>query len=132
MKKIFSIVTATLITILTKAQGNIPSQNANIDYSVLKVCVALSVAFLFMVFILTLLKRIFEYRLKNKIIDKGIPENIASSANQRHTDEESIIAVKWFAILTGIGVGLTVIYYTQPLGLHSLAIMAFSIALSFL
>jgi len=34
--------------------------------------------------------------------------------------------------LTGIGLGLTIINYTLPLGIHSFAIIAFSIAASFL
>jgi hypothetical protein len=31
-----------------------------------------------------------------------------------------------------LGAGLMIVNYTQPLGIHSLAIMAFSISLSFL
>ena len=79
------------------------------------------------------MKRIFEHRLKNKIVDKGISDNIAQSILATHTPEDNKYAnVKWFAILAGIGIGLTGVNYTQPLGFHSLAIMAFSISLSFL
>ena len=39
---------------------------------------------------------------------------------------------KWFAMLAGTGVGLTLVNYTMPLGVHSIAIMSFSIAASFL
>jgi hypothetical protein len=85
-----------------------------------------------MYFILTVLKRILEHRLKNKIIDKGISENIASSILQTTPTEGRNAYIKWFAILAGIGLGLTGVNYTQPLGFHSLAIMAFSISLSFL
>ena len=46
--------------------------------------------------------------------------------------EDRNINIKWFAILTGIGMGLTIINYTLPLGIHPLAIIAFSIAASFL
>jgi hypothetical protein len=79
------------------------------------------------------MKRIFEHRLKNKIVDKGISENIAHSILETKATEDNKYAnVKWFAILAGIGLGLTGVNYTQPLGFHSLAIMAFSISLSFL
>ncbi|HKC37674.1 MAG TPA: hypothetical protein VKB95_16470, partial [Chitinophagaceae bacterium] len=65
--------------------------------------------------------------------DKGISENIAHSILETKTTEDNKYAnVKWFAILAGIGMGLTGVNYTQPLGFHSLAIMAFSISLSFL
>jgi len=40
--------------------------------------------------------------------------------------------IKWFLVLTGLGLGLTIISMTLPLGIHSMAIMSFSIALSFL
>jgi len=86
-----------------------------------------------MYFIINIMKRIFEHRLKNKIVDKGISENIAQSILASQTTEDNKYAnVKWFAILAGIGLGLTGVNYTQPLGFHSLAIMAFSISLSFL
>ncbi len=85
-----------------------------------------------MIFILTILKRILEYRLKNKIVEKGIAENVASSILQTSTNENRYINIKWFAILAGMGAGLIIVNYTQPLGIHSLAIMAFSISLGFL
>ena len=73
-----------------------------------------------------------DYRLKNKIIDKGISEELASSLLHVDPNESKNINIKWFAILAGIGTALTIIYYTLPLGIHSLAIMAFCIAASFL
>ena len=83
-------------------------------------------------FILAIIKKIIDYRLKNKIVDKGISENIASSILQTTPHEGINANIKWFAILAGIGAGLMLVNYTQPLGFHSVAIMAFSISLSFL
>jgi hypothetical protein len=85
-----------------------------------------------MLFILTVAKRIMDYRLKNKIIEKGIPENIISSILQTNPKEDRNLNIKWFAILSGLGIGLIIVNYTQPLGIHSLAIMAISISTSFL
>jgi hypothetical protein len=65
-------------------------------------------------------------------VEKGIPENIASSILQTSPNENRNINIKWFALLTGLATGLTIIYYTLPLGIHSLAIMAFCIAAGFL
>jgi hypothetical protein len=51
---------------------------------------------------------------------------------QTNPNENRNVNIKWFAVLTGLGAGLTIIYYTLPFGIHSLAIMAFCIAASFL
>lgn len=134
MKKLVTIATVIFAALITNAQGNNPpGQNSNIDYqAIYNICAAIFVVFLFMVFILAILKWILEYRLKNKIVDKGIPENIASSILQTSNRENRHANIKWFALLAGIGAGLTLVNYTLPLGVHSLAIMTFSISLSFL
>ena len=85
-----------------------------------------------MLFIINVLKRILEYRLKNKIIDKGISETVAASILQSNSGENKNANIKWFSILAGIGIGLTFVNFSKPFGFHSLAIMAFSISLSFL
>ena len=79
------------------------------------------------------MKRILEHRLKNKIVDKGISENMAQSIlATRPTEDNKNANIKWFAILAGIGLGLMGVTLTRPFGFHSLAIMAFSISFSFL
>ena len=83
-------------------------------------------------FILAIMKRIMDNRLKNKIMDKGVPDSIVSSIFRTNPKEDLNLNVKWFAILAGLGIALTAIHYTMPLGIHSLAIMAFCIAGSFL
>jgi hypothetical protein len=70
--------------------------------------------------------------LKNKIVDKGISENLVASVLQTTTKQDGNLNIKWFSILAGIGAGLTIVNYTLPLGIHSLAIMFFSTAASFL
>ena len=102
------------------------------DEDVFRTFSVIAVLLSFMFFILAVLKKIFEYRLKNKIVEKGINENIASSILQTTSKEGIHINIKWFAILAGLGAGLMIVNYTQPLGIHSLATMAFSISLSFL
>ena len=128
MKKIVTVVLAGLITTAASAQDNYPRIGGEVFRAVAVIFVLLS----FMVFIISILKRIFEYRLKNKIVEKGIAENIASSILQTDARENNDINIKWVALLAGLGAGLTVVNYTMPLGIHSLAIMSFCIALSFL
>lgn len=103
-----------------------------IDKEIFNICATIFTVGLFMIFILAIVKRVMDYRLKNKIVEKGIPENVISSILQTNPKEDRNINIKWFAILAGMGTGLTIIYYTLPLGIHSLAIMAFCIAAGFL
>jgi hypothetical protein len=130
MKKVITIIAAGLVSFTVNAQNNLDME---FRPEVFRSVVAIFVVGMFMYFIINIMKRIFEHRLKNKIVDKGISENIAQSILASQTTEDNKYAnVKWFAILAGIGIGLTGVNYTQPLGFHSLAIMAFSISLSFL
>ena len=129
MKKTITIAFVTLMPFLASAQDrDLPG----IDKGIFRICATIFLIGLFMVFILSILKRFLEHRLKNKIVDKGIPENIASSILQDTTKEDGNVNVKWFAILAGLGAGLLIVNYTQPLGIHSLAIMSFCISASFL
>lgn len=129
MKKIISllVVTTTPFTINAQNTGTV-----YIDKEMFNVFATIFVVGLLMIFILAILRRVMDYRLKNKIVEKGIPETVASSILQTNPKEDRSINIKWFSILTGIGIGLTITYYTLPLGIHSLAIMAFCIAASFL
>jgi hypothetical protein len=134
MKKILAIIPASLLGYVANAQDNgQPVYLMRYDSEMFQIAATIFVVGMFMYFIINIMKRIFEYRLKNKIVDKGISENIAQSILETKTTEDNKYAnVKWFSILAGIGIGLTGVNYTQPLGFHSLAIMAFSISLSFL
>jgi hypothetical protein len=83
-------------------------------------------------FTITLVKYILEHRLKNKIIDRGISEELATSLLEKNQHNKTDDAIKSAILLFGMGMGLVICYYTSPLNLHSLAIMAISIALSYL
>ena len=128
MKKITTITMACAASMFAKADDfglNGPE--------VMRVVAVILIIGMFMYFILTIMKRILDNRLKHKIVDKGISDNIAQSLLETKTTEESKHAnVKWFALLAGIGIGLMAVNFTEPIGIHSLAIMAFSISLSFL
>lgn len=112
----------------------VSAQNGNFQNSpeAFRISASILVVVLFMVFILLILKHIFDFRLKNKIVDNGIPENIIASILQTKPKEDGNVNLKWAFILAGLGVAFIIIYYTQPLGIHSLAIMSLCIAASFL
>lgn len=129
MKKILITSAVLIIPLVLSAQDMYPR---TVDHEIFNVCATIFVIGLFMLFIINIMKRIVDYRLKNKIVEKGIPENLVSSILQANPKEDRNINIKWAAILLGLGTALIIIYYTQPLGIHSLAIMAFCLAASFL
>lgn len=111
------------------------AQNTNapvIDEDVFNSIASIFTLALVMIFFLAVMKRVLDHRIKKRIVEKGIPESIASAVLQSNSKEDGNSNIKWFAILTGIGIALTIIHYTLPLGIHSLAIMAFCVAGSFL
>jgi len=129
MKKILSLVAIVATPFLVSAQN---AGNSGIDGETFKICATIIVVGLFMIFILTIMKRILDHRLKNKILERGITDSVALSILQTNPNENRNINIKWFAILAGLGAGLTLVNFTLPLGIHSLAIMTFCIAASFL
>ena len=133
MKKVLTITIASLLCFAVQAQGNDPYYYMQYNRGIFETCSVIFVVGMFMFFIMAVMKKIFEHRLKNKIVDKGISEVLAASILETKSSEENKnINIRWFSILAGIGIGLMGVNYTQPLGFHSLAIMAFSISLSFL
>lgn len=87
---------------------------------------------LFILFILAMLKHLMNYRIKNRIIDKGISGDLADSILRSDLKEEKNQMIKWAFLLGTSGAGFTIIYYSMPLGIHSLAILCFSTAAGFL
>ncbi|RFS17899.1 hypothetical protein [Emticicia sp. C21] len=126
MKKPVIILLASLCPVFAYAQDGLYAPE------VFRVASMIFTLGLFMWFILAIMKRLMDNKLKNKIVDKGVPDSVVASVLKTNPKEDLNANVKWFAILAGLGVALTAIHYTQPLGIHSLAIMAFSIAVSFL
>lgn len=101
-----------------------------IDEDVFNVCATILVVALSMVFILSLINRIFSHRLKKKIIEKGIPDSLALSI-LKSSPEDGDSNLKWCIILAWLGLGIGLVHYTTPLGLHSLAIISLSLAAGF-
>jgi hypothetical protein len=134
MKKALIITAASLASsVAATAQNNDPYYMMGYNKDIFEICATVFVVGMFMFFIITVMKKIFEHRLKNKIVDKGISEAVAQSILETKSAEENKnVNIRWFSILAGMGIGLTGVNYTQPLGFHSLAIMAFSVSLSFL
>ena len=83
-------------------------------------------------FVLDLLQRSLDHRLKNKVIDAGSSETMASRLLNRKKKDIRISVLAWVCVLLAIGTGLSIINLTLPFGLHSVAILACSIGVGLL
>ena len=99
---------------------------------IMRSIIVITVMLLIMWFILSIITRFMEFRLKNKIIDKGITDDLANSILQPTATDNKNVNIKWFALLMGVGTGLVTVNYTQPLGFHSIAFMSFALAFAYL
>lgn len=145
MKKIILSITGVLLSLLAYAQEKIDSASVILktdlnqtitepvkQTSGKEILAPVLIVSLMIFLIVTVLKYILEYRLKNKIVNKGISEQLTSALFSNNGVTKKDEAMKWAILLCGIAIGMTITYYTMPLHLHSLAIIAFSIGVSYL
>ena len=131
MKKLATIFSTLLIAFTLNAQqGYSILEDRNFMAELLKSVAILLLFAIIATFFLNLIRMILDYRLKNKMLDKGVSENLASQFLKTGNSKNEVI--KWFAILCGIGVGLVLVALFPPFGIHSLIIIVFSLAASFL
>lgn len=133
MKKI--IVTSILLIAATATQAqdwNTPlKQGSTLELAFRLVAITVCM-FLVGTFIITVVKVVLDHQLKSKMLDRGFSESEISRFFKSSNHTARLTALKWFAVLAALGFGLTVVTLTQPVGLHSLAIMAFSVAAGYL
>jgi len=132
MKKTITIAIILFGPLAINAQNYVMPDGRNFSREFIDIPAIILVVYLISTVILTIIKLILDHRLKSRMIEKGVSENVAEQFLQPTNKDSKNLAVKWFLILTGIGIGLTMICFFLPIGIHSVAIMAFSIALSFL
>jgi hypothetical protein len=133
MKKIASISLILFAAVSANAQQNFqsfPDREFNSDF--LHITGFLVGLFLFTSFFLSIIRLFLESRMKNRMIDKGVSETVVEQFLQPTNRDSKSSAMKWFIVSACIGLGLAAINLSLPLGIHSVAIMAFSVALGFL
>ena len=128
MKKIVLLAFPILAPFLSLAQRD----NGKLNSEEVSILASIAVVGLFMLFILVIMKRVMDNRLKNKIVEKGIPDSVTLPLFQSTAPDQRSVTIKWTLLLAGLGAAFTIIHYTLPLGIHSLAIMAFCLSASFL
>ena len=133
MKKFFLATITALAPAALYAQEyyRLPD-NRQMSSQFISVPATIFVMYLVGAFILHVIRTTLDHRLRSKLVDKGVTDKVAEQFLQPVSRDLRSQALKWCLMLTGTGIGLTAVYYTLPLDIHSLAIMAFSIALSYL
>ena len=131
MKKITTLVMIFSTPFILQAQSRNLGNGIFVDDEVFKVSASILVLYLFITFILAIIRSFLDFRLKSKMVDKGVSEKIVDQFLQPGKDSKAQ-AIKAFLILAATGIGLAIINYTLPLGFHSIAILAISLSLAFL
>jgi hypothetical protein len=133
MKQVIIIATVLLLPFGVNAwQDNTLHDIADIPLGVIGIPAVILALYLILTFILTFAKSIMDNRLKARMIEKGVSDKVVEQLLQPDGKDVKGQAMKSFLLLSGIGLGLTIINFFLPIGIHSIAIMSFSIALSFL
>jgi hypothetical protein len=145
MKKLFVNIIGFASSTIVFGQDSIPknptpqklSLDSEIAHSVINNSFIESLMPLFAITLVVILvtqvtRYILEHKLKNKIIDRSISEQLASSILEKSVADKKDDSIKWAFLLLGLSGGLIATYYSMPLHIHSLAIMAFSLGLSYL
>lgn len=132
MKKIFATASILSIAIASKAQDSFdPLKDRQLYFEVLNICAVLTGMYLISSFIQRMLKQYYGHRIRNRILDKGTEETIVREILQPDKNETKNHTLQWFCMLAAIGAGLMLVNWIRPFGLHSLAILAFSVAAGF-
>jgi hypothetical protein len=132
MKKTLTIIILTTASIAAHAQNRYnPFADKEALSEIFRSVVILLLIYILSTFVLTLVKLILNHRLKKTIVEKGAPEQVISQLlDQPENNKKG--AIKWFILLTAVAIGLTIISFSLPMGVHSVIIMILSIALGFL
>src|SRR5438046_1057771 len=132
MKKLIPLIIILVASSAANAQTLDPLRENAQKYELIATSRLLITIALFATAILIFIKLILDYSLKNKLIENGAPEAFVSQLLRTGKKDDKRVAIKWVAILAGAGIGLFLVYACLPLGVHSLAIMSLSLAVSFL
>ena len=132
MKKIFTTAFILFAAFAAKAQDNFdPLKDRQLYFEVLNICAVLTGMYLIASLIQRLLKNYYSYRIRNRMLDKGTEEAVVREILQPDKKDNKNQTLQWFCMLSAVGAGLMLVNWIRPFGLHSLAILAFSVAAGF-
>ena len=134
MKKISITAFVSLVSFVAQAQPQEnfdPFKDRDFIFDAMHICTIILVIYLISSFILQAIKAAMTARIKNRILDKSPEENIVRELLRPEKKENKNQILQWFFMLFAIGIGLLLVKIVSPFGLHSLAILALSIAAGF-
>ena len=107
MKKI--LCTALILSLVTVAQAQDsfdPLHDRQLYFDILNISAILTGMYLIASFILQIFRQHYNYRIKNRILDKGTEENVVRQILQPDKKENKNYKLQWFFALLSIGIGL--------------------------
>jgi hypothetical protein len=132
MKRILTTAMILCSAFAARAQESFePLKDRQLYFDILNICAVLTGLYLISSFLQRILKQYYSYRIKNRMLDKGTEENIVREILMPDKKENNNYILQWFCMLAAIGAGLTLVNWIRPFGIHSLAILAFSVAAGF-
>ncbi|MGN6294342.1 MAG: DUF6249 domain-containing protein [Chitinophagaceae bacterium] len=131
MKKLTVLAVILLSSVMVHAQ-RFDDRSVGIIEELTRSIIILFGMFLVGSFILIIFRQILDHRLKNRMLEKGASDELAAQFLRPDAKDVKRQTMKWFIIFLCIGAGFLFIDATQPIGLHSIAILCFCIALGYL
>lgn len=133
MKKLTVLAVVLLSSVIVNAQGfNVDPRTMGLIEEMTRAAIILFGMYLIGSFILIIFRQILDHRLKRKMLEKGVSDELATHFLRADSKDVKLQTVKWFIIFLSIGAAFIFINVTQPLGIHSLAILCFCIAFGYL
>jgi hypothetical protein len=132
MKKVLATIAILCFSYAARAEESFdPARDRQLYFDALNICAVLTGLYLIASFLQHIVKQYYNYRIKNRMLDKSTDLQIVREMLQPDKKENKDYILQWFCMLLAIGAGLTLVNFIRPFGLHSLAILAFSVAAGF-
>ncbi|WDF57173.1 hypothetical protein [Mucilaginibacter sp. KACC 22063] len=129
MKKIVSLIPLLLAGLIASANPSADTAAAG-NETVLFTLNALAILLVIYIassFLLALVRLFLGDRLRRTLLEKDASEEVITRMLPP-ADSMRQNALQWCCLLLAAGIGLSICYYNQPLGLNSAVIMSFSLA----
>ncbi|GGH32536.1 hypothetical protein ACN9ML_10850 [Dyadobacter endophyticus] len=129
MKKRILTLFIALLPALASAQT---SKSTYIDRDQIALGVTVLLIAFILVFLLELTNRYFQYRLREKVLESGVTEQLAALLLKSDRRENLQACIKWLAIFLGLALGFTIIALTNPPVWAALAALSLCLSVSFM
>jgi hypothetical protein len=129
MKRAFLAMALIGTSIVAYAQDQAePLISRELIFDVIHICAVITIIYLISSFIVQLVRRNFEFRLKSKIIERQPDQQVVDQLVRPEKGDQLNTVLQWICVLAAVGFGLIIMDNLRPFGLHSLAIMTLSVA----